>query len=183
VRGQIVVLVAALFPAMNGAAAPPSQKPTLLRLHSAITITAHGVAHLDDDFVVTTDTVPSGASASPGAPGGRAIFGFENRSALPGEGPVLTSFFRGSPTRRALTDFQAQIASLRPDDLPAECSIDQGNFMVGTSELTLYHPFGAQVITVRYDPAATLPPRCPQDVETLFRLVGDFITRNTRPIS
>src|SRR3982750_4453635 len=166
--GSISLAAMALFAgAAFATATSPISKPAAIRVHSTVSITAHGFTVEDTDFVVT-------GGAAGGSPTNRSIFGYTNTSPNPGGGRVVTTFYRGVPTRRALADLQQQIANL--GELPSACSLESGSFIAGSYEVTFYNAGAAsrQVIAVALDHNAPPAAQGPASVATLLQLLHDF---------
>jgi hypothetical protein len=155
--------------------ASPKPKPAAIRVHSIMSFTAHGFSVEDADFVVAVDAAGKSQTT-------RSIFGYTNSSPDPGGGPVVTTFYRGVPTRRALANLQQQISNL--DELPSACSLEIGSFITGSFEVTLYNtgPGSRQVIAVALDHNVPPAAQCPSSVETLLQLLTDFFTDTAHPI-
>lgn len=174
-RRALLVLGACLFLlCANAPAASHAQSRALLRAHVNVTLTAHGVSTADRDFVLTAGSATQGKGT---------ILGYAS-SNYPGEGPVLTTFYRGVLTPRAQSQLKSQVEALNPSDMPAKCSLDGGAFMTGSYELTLYalgDPEG-KVITVTFDHQAATASQCPSDVAALLEILDTFIGKYAHPI-
>ena len=170
-RARIFTAIGALLILVGSTAlVAEGRSQSLLRTHKSISLTAHGASTADSDFVLAMGS----ASRARGT-----LLGYSN-SNYPGEGVVLTSFYRGVFTRRALAQLQGQIEDLNPAVMPGTCTLDSGAFLTGTYELTLYALGGAErkVITVIFDQDIGTAAQCPENVGTLLQLIDDFIGTN-----